>query len=192
MKIDVTTIQGYEDMTPEQKIEALTSFEMADPDFSGYILKDEYNKMKAQFDKTASELAEMKKQYKARLTDEEQKQAEHDEELESLRQKVQLMETESTIAEIKANYLSMGYDEELAHDTARATVEGDNKRIFANHKKFLEAHDKAFEANLIANTPRPEGSGTASPITREEILAIKDTTERQQKMAENPSLFGLD
>lgn len=192
MKIDVTTIQGYEEMTPEQKIEALTAFEMDEPDYTGYILKDEYNKMKAQFDKTASELAEMKKQYKARLTDEEQKQAEHDEELETLRQKVQLMEQETAIAEIKANYISMGYDEELATDTARATVEGDNKRIFANHKKFLEAHDKAFEANLIANTPRPEGSSQATPITKEEIMAIKDTTERQQKMAENPSLFGLD
>lgn len=192
MKIDVTTIQGYEDMTPEERVEALTSFEMADPDYTGYILKEEYNKMKAQFDKTASELAEMKKQYKARLTDEEQKQAEHDEELESLRQKVQLMETETTIAEIKANYISMGYDEELAHDTAKATVEGDNKRIFANHKKFLEAHDKAFEANLIANTPRPENAMSSGPITKDEILAIKDTTERQQKMAENPSLFGLE
>lgn len=192
MKIDVTTIQGYEEMTPEQKIEALTAFEMDEPDYTGYILKDEYNKMKAQFDKAASELAEMKKQYKARLTDEEQKQAEHDEELETLRQKVQLMEQETAIAEIKANYISMGYDEELATDTARATVEGDNKRIFANHKKFLEAHDKAFEANLIANTPRPEGSSQATPITKEEIMAIKDTTERQQKMAENPSLFGLD
>ena len=192
MKIDVTTIQGYEEMTPEQKIEALTAFEMDEPDYTGYILKDEYNKMKAQFDKAASELAEMKKQYKARLTDEEQKQAEHDEELETLRQKVQLMEQETAIAEIKANYISMGYDEELATDTARATVEGDNKRIFANHKKFLEAHDKAFEANLIANTPRPEGSSQAAPITKEEIMAIKDTTERQQKMAENPSLFGLD
>lgn len=192
MKIDVTTIQGYEEMTPEQKIEALTAFEMDEPDYTGYILKDEYNKMKAQFDKAASELAEMKKQYKARLTDEEQKQAEHDEELETLRQKVQLMEQETAIAEIKANYISMGYDEELATDTARATVEGDNKRIFANHKKFLEAHDKAFEANLIANTPRPEGSSQATPITKEEIMAIKDTTERQQKMAENPSLFGLE
>lgn len=192
MKIDVTTIQGYEDMTPEERVEALTAFEMAEPDYSGYILKEEYNKMKAQFDKTSSELAEMKKQYKARLTDEEQKQAEHDEELQNLRQKVQLMEMETTIAEIKANYISMGYDEELAQDTAKATVEGDNKRIFANHKKFLEAHDKAFEANLIANTPRPENAKSSGPITKDEILAIKDTTERQQKMAENPSLFGLE
>ena len=192
MKIDVTTIQGYEDMTPEERVEALTAFEMAEPDYSGYILKEEYNKMKAQFDKTSSELAEMKKQYKARLTDEEQKQAEHDEELQNLRQKVQLMEMETTIAEIKANYISMGYDEELAQDTAKATVEGDNKRIFANHKKFLEAHDKAFEANLIANTPRPENAKSSGPITKDEILAITDTTERQQKMAENPSLFGLE
>jgi len=192
MKIDVTTIKGYEDMTLEEKLAALTDFEIADPDYSGYILKDEYNKMKSQFDKTASELAEMKKQYKARLTDEEQKQAEHDEELQTLRQKVQLMEMETQVAEIKSNYISMGYDEDLALDTAKATVEGDNKRIFANHKKFLEAHDKAFEANLIANTPRPEGASPSSPITKEEIMAIKDTTERQQKMAENPSLFGLE
>lgn len=37
----------------------------------------------------------------------------------------------------------------------------------------------------------PTNNGGATTKTRAEILAIKDTTERQKAIAENPSLFGL-
>ena len=49
-KIDISKIDGYADMTPEQKIAALEAYETEDPDYSGYVKKDV-------FDKTASELA---------------------------------------------------------------------------------------------------------------------------------------
>ena len=42
-----------------------------------------------------------------------------------------------------------------------------------------------------ANVQTPPGSGTAPKKTREEIMAIKDTTERQRAMAENHELFGF-
>ena len=35
----------------------------------------------------------------------------------------------------------------------------------------------------------PGGGGTGK--TRDEIMAIKDTAERQQAIADNPELFGL-
>ena len=35
MKIDVSTIEGYSEMTAEQKLKALESFEIADPDYTG-------------------------------------------------------------------------------------------------------------------------------------------------------------
>lgn len=39
-KIDISKIDGYADMTPEQKIAALEAFETEDPDYSGYVKKD--------------------------------------------------------------------------------------------------------------------------------------------------------
>ena len=59
MNIDTTTIEGFDSMTPEQKVEALLKVEVPDKvDLSGYVKKD-------LFDKTASELAEAKKTIKA-------------------------------------------------------------------------------------------------------------------------------
>lgn len=59
-KIDISKIDGYADMTPEQKIAALEAFETEDPDYSGYVRKDI-------FDKTASELAAKKKELNEKL-----------------------------------------------------------------------------------------------------------------------------
>ena len=65
-KVDITKIEGYEGMTPEEKIKALEAYEIEDvqPDYSGYVKKDV-------FDKTASELAGVKKQLKEKMTDDE-------------------------------------------------------------------------------------------------------------------------
>ena len=62
MKLDLTKIEGYENMTPEEKLKALEGYDVPDPDYSGYVKKDMY-------DKTASELAEKKKQLQAKLTE---------------------------------------------------------------------------------------------------------------------------
>ena len=41
-----------------------------------------------------------------------------------------------------------------------------------------------------ADTPKPQGTGAAKTMTREEILAIKDTDARQKAIGENLDLFG--
>ena len=65
-KVDVTKIEGYDKMTPEEKIKALEAYETEDPDMSGYVKKEV-------FDKTASELAAKKKELTEKLTEDEQK-----------------------------------------------------------------------------------------------------------------------
>ena len=47
-KIDVTKIEGYANMTAEEKLKALEGYSIPEPDMSSYISKD-------QFDKLASE-----------------------------------------------------------------------------------------------------------------------------------------
>ena len=71
--IDVSTIEGYEGMTAEQKVEALTKFEIPESvDLSKYVSKDV-------FDKKASEAAGLSKQLKEKMTEDEKKKAEADE-----------------------------------------------------------------------------------------------------------------
>ena len=58
--IDTSKIEGYADMTAEEKVKALEAYTIADPDYSGYVKKDV-------FDKTASDLAKAKKDLKDRI-----------------------------------------------------------------------------------------------------------------------------
>ena len=63
-------------MSVEDKLKALESYEI-ELDYTGYVKKD-------LFDKTASELAEKKRQLKAKLTEEETKEQERNEAFEKL------------------------------------------------------------------------------------------------------------
>ena len=63
MKIDVTKIEGYSEMSAEEKLAALESYTIPDPDYTGYVKKDA-------FDKAASEAAEWKRKHNALLSEE--------------------------------------------------------------------------------------------------------------------------
>lgn len=72
----------------------------------------------------------------------------------------------------------------LVSDDAEKTkeaVEG-----FSN--AFKEAVNAAVKEALRGNPPKA-GTGGAKPITKDEIMAVKDRAERQKLIAENPQLF---
>ena len=82
MKIDTNQIEGYADMTAEEKLAALEAYEM---DTTGLVKKD-------LLDKATSEAANYKRQLREKLTADEQAEAERAEvfknmqtELETLR-----------------------------------------------------------------------------------------------------------
>ena len=94
-KIDVTQIEGYAEMSAEDKLKALEGFDIPDPDYSGYVKKDV-------FDKTASELAGVKKQLKDKMTDDEAAKQKEQEEREELQSKYDKLLRESEISKHKA------------------------------------------------------------------------------------------
>lgn len=55
-------------------------------------------------------------------------------------------------------------------------------------KVFKDAVQSAVKEALKGNPPKA-GSGGATAVTREQILAVKDRAERQRLIAENPQLF---
>lgn len=153
-KIDTTKIEGYDTMTPEQKLAALEAFEYED-----YAAEAE--KYKNQASKANSEAADWKRKHNALLSDDEKRKQENAEELENLRSQVAAMQQEKTIAGHKAHFLALGYAESLAEETAVALANGEVEKVFANQKKFLEAHDKSVEADLLKNTPRPKAGSVS-------------------------------
>lgn len=55
-------------------------------------------------------------------------------------------------------------------------------------KVFKDAVQAAVKESLKGNPPKASIGGTTT-VTREQILAVKDRTERQRLIAENPQLF---
>lgn len=181
-KIDTTAIEGYADMTPEQKLAALEAFEVADPDYTGYVKKDV-------FDKTASDLAKLKKEQMAKLSEDERAKQEREDELQQLRDMNAKLLKDMNLSKYKAQYLAMGYDDALATETAQAWVDGDSDKVIANHSAFAASLEKKIKAGMLGDmkTP-PAGSGTKT-ITQDDIMAIKDDAERQRMIAEHLDLF---
>lgn len=72
----------------------------------------------------------------------------------------------------------------LVSDDAEKTKES----VEGFTKAFKEAVNAAVKEALRGNPPKA-GTGGSKPITRDEIMAVKDRAERQKLIAENPQFF---
>ena len=181
MKINTGKIEGYENMTLEQRLAALESYEMDEPDYSGYVSKEV-------FDKTASELANSKKQLREKMSAEELKAKEDAEKIEELTKERDALLREKTISAHKANYLALGYDEKLANDTAEALANGELDKVFANQKKYNESVEKKIRADVLKETPKPEG-GTGSEAITKEMFSKMSIAEQYKYSVEHPEEY---
>lgn len=181
--IDTSTIEGYAEMTPEQKVEALEKFNMPDPDLSGYVKKET-------FDKTASDLAKAKKDLKDRMSEEELKKAEAEAELQKYKEQAETLQREKDVAENKAKFVSLGYDEALAEETAKALLDQDYATVFKNHSTVIENVKKIAKGEAMASTPAPAGKATdgSKTITKEQFKKMS-LAERTELYQTNPDLF---
>ena len=178
-KIDVSKIEGYAEMSAEDKLKALEAFDMPDPDYSGYVSKE-------QFDKTASELAAKKKELNDKLSEDEKKSQEEKERQEELEKKYNELLHESTVSKNKAELLALGYEEKLADETAEAMVAGDLKKVFANQKKHLDAVEKRVRAEVLKDTPKPTEDGDGATMTLEKLkgMSLADRLKFSQEHPE--------
>lgn len=175
MKIN---IEGYENMTPEEKIAALEAYE---PDMSGFVSK-------ATFDKTASDLAAAKKSLREKMSEEEAKAAKAAEEHAALLARVEQLEHEKAVSTYVGSYLAMGYDEKLARSSAEALAKGDMDTLFANQKTHTENREKALRAELLKQTPHPPAGGTPTGMKKEEFAKLP-LAEKQKFATENPERY---
>lgn len=161
-KIDVSLIEGYEELSAEDKLKALEALELPDPDYSGYVKKDV-------FDKTASELAEKNKELKQRMTEEEANKLKEEEERERLQKNYDELLMKVTVSEHKSKLLALGYKEELANETAEALAHSDFEKVFTNFKKHMTSFEKELRAELLNQTPKPVPDGDSKGITKEDL-----------------------
>lgn len=183
MKIDVTKIEGYETMSAEEKLKALEELEIDTKEFTkGYVKKEV-------FDKTASDLAALKKKDRENLSETERLKAEQEEQLKEMQEELNKLKQEKQLGEFKANFLSLGYDEKLAIDTATAFMSGDYAKVFANQKAFQESIEKRVKAEILKGTPSPNGSGSVNNQKTKDDLRKMSAEERYKFSVEHPDEY---
>lgn len=145
----------------------------------------EVKKVKASFDRTASEvseykkqLAEYKKQLAEKMSEEERAKSEQDELLEKLRNDNEMYKKQIAIAESKAQLASLGYSEDLAAETAEALYSGDLATVYKNQRAVMDAKEKEIRAGVIKETPIPPAGVNPSTgsitLTQLRNMSIKD------------------
>lgn len=185
MRIDTNLIEGFDEMSADEKLNALLGYEYEVPEDRTADLK----KQKELIDKYSSEIASLKKEAKKGLDENERARQEVEERLAQLEAENTSLKRSQSVASLKASYIGMGYDEKLAEEKAEAYADGDVERVLACESKFRESIEKLIRADVLKATPHPEDRGSAKARTKEDIMKIKDATERQQAIAENIELF---
>lgn len=181
-KIDTTKIEGYSEMTLEEKIAALEAYEYED-------YSSELERYKNAVSKANSEAAMWKKKYNAFLSEEERKKNEAEEEMNKIREELETLRKEKLESDHRAKLIALGYDENLAAETAKALVNGETEKIFVALKKHQETLEKQIRADVLKDTPKPKaGSGTKPEITKEQFDEM-NYTERLKLFADNPELY---
>lgn len=180
-KIDVSQIEGYSDMSAEEKVALFEGFEY--DDHSGDV--DKYKKA---FDKASSDIADLKKQLKAKMTDEEVKTKENAEAFEKLKNDHEALLKEVNLSKTTNKYLELGYDKDLATATAQAFIDGDMDRVFANQKAYQDTLRKTFEKDALGKTPRPANGDGTKTVSKEDFAKM-GYDERVKFKAENPDLY---
>lgn len=158
-QFDTSTIEGFDGMSAEQKLEALLKADIPDKvDLSLYVSKETFDKKASEAASLSKQLKESKEKLGEIMSEDEKKKLETEEANKKILEELETLRKDKTVSEYTAKYLALGYDSELAADTAKAMADGDMTKVFANGEKHRAALEKSIKENLMKNDPKP-GSG---------------------------------
>ena len=173
-------IEGYESMTAEEKLSALEAYEIEE--------KSDDSKLKEALNKATAEASKYKKELREKQTETERLEAERKEEIEKKEAQLAELLKEKTVAEHKANFLKVGYSDELANESAEAIANGDYGKVFSNLGTFLTEKEKTIKEDLLKKTPKPTGGNSTLEVTKEQFnkMSYGDMMKLRE---ENESLY---
>lgn len=160
--------QYRDGMTAEEMIAAAENINFIDPStLPPSVTKD-------RFDKTASELAALKKKERERMTDDEQKAAQQQE----LMDKIAALEKDNLRMKQKETFMAGGYDAATASKLAECFASGDMDGFVKEQNRFAAAQKEALSASIKADLMKdfvPPGNGSGDPADKQETDAEKFT-----------------
>jgi hypothetical protein len=155
MKVDVTKIENFESMTDAEKLEAVLNYEMEVPQAEPIKDDAETLKLKEAFNKASSEVAEYKRQLKAKETAEETARREAAERESAIMEELNQLRKERTTSTYTAKYMEIGYDADTARALADTLPDGLGDDFFTRQKSFLEDTIQKTKAQVLNQQPQP-------------------------------------
>ena len=148
----------------------------------------EIERLKVALSKSNSEAAGYKKQLREKMTEDEQKAQKEAEERAELQAAYEKLLSETQISKNKAKFLSLGYDEKLAEETAEAMVSGDLEKVFSNQLKHQQNLEKKIKAEALKQTPPPVGGNGGNEMTLDKLKQMS-LAERYEFSIKNPQEY---
>jgi hypothetical protein len=150
MRIDTAKIENYETMSAEDKLKALEEYEFETPTPKE---NDEVTKLKAALSKANSDAAEWKRQFREKQTEAERAEAERKEREAAVEDELRTLRRDKSVSGYVAQYLALGYTQELALKAAEATADNDAATIMSCQQEYLAAKTKELEAAALNKQP---------------------------------------
>ena len=167
-KIDVSAIPGYSEMSAEDKLKALEEYEFETP---APKETEEVTKLKNALSKANSDAAEWKRQFREKQTEAERAEAERKEREAAVEEELRTLRRDKTVSGYIAQYLALGYTQELALKAAEATADNDAATIMSCQQEYIEAKTKELEAAALNKQPSitPGAPPTAKDADKDAI-----------------------
>lgn len=135
----------------------------------------DFTNLKNNISKLTSECKEWKTKYQSTLDAGELAKQRAEEDRKTMLEELNTLKRDKNIADLKSQFLGIGYSEELASDTAIATLDGDTAKVLANQKKFADELVANTKKDLIKDNPKPQGTSNTSgsgAMTREAFMKL--------------------
>lgn len=141
-------------------------------------------KLKRATDRATAEASNYKKQLREKqsadeiaLQEKAEAEAKRDEEFNEMKKKLE-------IHDLTENFMSLGYDKNLALKAANASYENDREELFRIQTEFMNAHDNALKSELYKTIPELNagvGADRDCPVTKEQFAKMGYTARVEFK-----------
>ena len=169
-KINTATIEGYAEMSAEDKLKALEEYEFETP---APKENEEVTKLKTALSKANSEAADWKRQLREKQSEQERAEAERAEREAAVKEELRSLRRDKTVSGFIAQYLALGYTQELALKAAEATADNDAATIMVCQQEYLAAKTKELEAAALNKQPPLTPGAPPSGKSAEELAEDK-------------------
>jgi hypothetical protein len=149
-KINTAAIEGYAEMSAEDKLKALEEYEFETP---APKESEEVTKLKNALSKANSDAAEWKRQFREKQTEAERAEAERKEHEAAVEDELRTLRRDKMVSGYIAQYLALGYTQELALKAAEATADNDAATIMSCQQEYIAEKTKELEAAALNKQP---------------------------------------